>query len=492
MPGCFFARIRNEITLAPKRFPVSRRGMKDDKADLAVIGGGSAGYAAARTAVDQGMRTVVIEGGRELGGLCILRGCMPTKALLYAAEVRHLAKHSATWGMDIPGAPFDLQAVMARKNAMIGEFASYRSEQLRDGRFEFIHSKARFIDPHTVQLEDGRQLRADHFVIATGSSVSPPPIPDLESTGYLTSDSALTLKSLPKSIIVLGGGAIAVEFAQFFARFDTQTTLIQRSPRLLKEFDDDAADTLATAFADEGIIVHTGTRLEGAAKTESKKSVTFIKEGEEITLVAEEILFALGRSPNTARLDLQLAGVETAPNGRITTNEFQQTTADHIYAAGDCCSPHEVVHIAIQQGELAVNNIAAGPEQTPIDYRLLSSIVFTDPQIATVGLSEKAAKKNGIPYRAASYPFNDHGKSMIMNAKHGFVKLLASPATGEILGGACVGPVGGELIHEIIVAMAARMTVHQFAAIPHYHPTLAEIWTYPAEDLADAIPAGTA
>lgn len=456
--------------------------------DLAVIGGGSAGYAAARSGVDKGLKTVVIEGGGEVGGLCILRGCMPTKALLYAAEVRHLARESSTWGMRIPSAPFDFSAVMARKNTMIGDFASYRREQLEDGRFTFIRSLARFLDPHTVELDDGRQLKAGHFIIATGSKVSQPPIPDLAETGFLTSDSALSLTSLPASIIVLGGGAIAVEFAQFFARFDTATTVIQRSPRLIKEFDDDAADALAAAFADEGITVRTGTSLKHAAKTDGGKSVTFSQAGEEITVTADEILFALGRSPNTGSLDLQLAGVEAEANGRIKTNEYQQTTADHIYAAGDCCGPHEIVHIAIQQGELAVKNLTASRPGTPIDYRLLSSVVFTDPQIATVGLTEKAAQRANIPYRVASYPFDDHGKSLIMDVKHGFVKLLADPDTGLILGGACVGPVGGELIHEIIVAMSARMTVHQLAATPHYHPTLAEIWTYPADDLAEEIP----
>ena len=217
------------------------------------------------------------------------------------------------------------------------------------------------------------------------------------------------------------------------------------------------------------------------------KKIHFEHDGSAQDIEAEEIFFALGRSPNTASLRLQNAGVETEPNGRIHTNQYQQTSVPNIFAAGDCCGPHEIVHIAIQQGELAVNNMVTDGAPIPIDYRLLSSIVFTDPQCAVVGLTEKQATERGIPYLAASYPFNDHGKSMIMNARHGFVKLLAAPDTGVILGGSCVGPVGGELIHEIIVAMAANLTVQQFAAIPHYHPTLAEIWGYPAEDLAEQI-----
>jgi pyruvate/2-oxoglutarate dehydrogenase complex dihydrolipoamide dehydrogenase (E3) component len=164
-----------------------------------------------------------------------------------------------------------------------------------------------------------------------------------------------------------------------------------------------------------------------------------------------------------------------------------QTTAPHIYAAGDCTGPHEIVHIAIQQGETAVHNLQHPRQKRAMDYRLLLSVVFTDPQVAAVGLTEQTARERGIPFLAASYPFNDHGKSLIMEAKDGFVKLLAHPKTGEILGGACVGPAGGELIHEVVVAMAKRMTVKEFAAVPHYHPTLAEIWTYPAEELADQV-----
>ena len=194
-------------------------------------------------------------------------------------------------------------------------------------------------------------------------------------------------------------------------------------------------------------------------------------------------MFALGRVPNTASLGLDQAGV-TTERGRIVANELMQTSAPHIYTAGDCTGPHEIVHLAVQQGEIAAHNIAQPGRPRRMDYRLLISVVFTEPQVAFVGLTEKEAKARGISFLAASYPFNDHGKSLIMEAKDGFVKLLADPKSGEILGGACVGPMGGELIHEIVAAMAKRMTVHELAAMPHYHPTLAEIWTYPAEELA--------
>jgi dihydrolipoamide dehydrogenase len=475
--------------------------------DVAILGGGSAGYAAARTAAGAGLKTIVIEGGEEVGGLCILRGCMPTKALLYAAEVMHLASHPEPWGIHAGKVGFDFKKVMARKNALIGDFADYRVKQLIAGKFKFIRAQAKFLDKHTVKLTSPlpasghplpalrgegrgegrpRKITAKHFIITTGSSVAAPPLPSLREAGYITSDDALTLKRLPKSLIILGGGAVACEFAQFFARFGVKVTLIQRSEHILKEFDPDAAAEIEKVFQREGVKVFTGTKLIDAKRKGKLKTISFGHEGKTVSISAEEILFALGRVPNTASLNLEKAGVKTE-NGRIVANEFMQTSAPHIYAAGDCTGPHEIVHIAVQQGEIAAHNIAQPKPPRRMDYRRLISVVFTEPQVAFVGLTEKEAKAHGVPFLAARYPFNDHGKSLIMEAKDGFVKLLADPKTGEILGGACVGPVGGELIHEVVAAMTKRMTVQELAAMPHYHPTLAEIWTYPAEELAGKI-----
>ena len=420
---------------------------------------------------------------------------------------------------------------MARKDAQIKDFADFRVQQLNNKKFQFIRTHARFVDAHTLELtgrarhsvraaadkmQNGAQgtdapyrLTAKNFVVATGSSVAPSPLPQLDEVGFITSDDAVALKRLPKSLIILGGGAIACEFAQFFARFGVKVTLIQRSEHILKEFDADAAIEIEKVFRREGIKVFTGTKLLDAKRKGKLKTVSFEHSGKTISVSAGEILFALGRVPNTATLDLEKAGVKTE-NGRIIADSKMQTSTSHIYAAGDCTGPHEIVHIAIQQGEIAAHNIAVwergrpareslAPEASDLklageppalrsmDYRLLISIVFTEPQAAFVGLTEKEAAARGIPFLAASYPFNDHGKSLIMEAKDGFVKLLADPKSGEILGGSCIGPVGGELIHEIVTAMAKRMTVHELAAMPHYHPTLAEIWTYPAEELADQI-----
>ena len=454
-----------------------------DVFDVAVIGAGSAGFAAARTSSSLGLKTVLIEGAQKLGGLCILRGCMPTKALLYASEVLHLMKKSHVWGLRSVRTGFDYKEVLKHKDTLIEEFASYRRTQLAKGSFDFIRAQASFKDPHVLALSSGRTLQAKKFILCTGSEVPPPPVPGLQEIGYWTSDIALMSEKLPKSMIVLGGGPVALELAQCYARFGVKITVIQRSAHVLKNADKDVAVALEKAFRSEGITVFTSTKLLEAWREGGLKGVSFSHKGKTIRLVAHEILHALGRTPNISGLALEKAGIDLE-NGRILVNSEMQTTASHVFAAGDCTGTHEMVHVAIQQGEIAAQNAAKRSRKISIDYRLLCSVVFTDPQVGQVGLTEKEAVDHNIPYIAASYPFNDHGKSIIMDAMEGFVKLLADPKTGEILGGSVVGPLGGELIHEIIVAMRSHMTVMDLALTPHYHPTLAEIWTYPAEELA--------
>ncbi len=398
---------------------------------------------------------------------------------------------AGTWGLRIPKAGFNFKAVMSRKHAMVEEFAHYRREELTRGPFQLHRARAEFLDAHTLRLTPslGRcppRLTAKHFIISTGSVAAPPPLPELRGPAFLTSDEALTLRRPPKSLLVLGGGPVAVELAQFFRRFDAEVSIIQRGGHLLREADADAAAALEKAFRREHIRQCTGTKLLGTFRKGRETGIIFRHRGRIERLAASRILVALGRGPATKGLGLERIGVRTE-NGRIVTNAFMQTSAPHIYAAGDCTGPHQIVHVGVEQGEIAARNIADPRKKRKMDYRLLCSVVFTDPQVAVVGLTEEQARARKISYLAASHPFNDHGKAMIMGTEEGFVKLLAAPATGEILGGACVGPMAGELIHEIIAAMRGRLTVAELAAMPHYHPTLAEIWTYPASDLAERI-----
>jgi pyruvate/2-oxoglutarate dehydrogenase complex dihydrolipoamide dehydrogenase (E3) component len=455
--------------------------------DFIVIGGGSAGFNAARTAADNGLRTAVIDGARQLGGLCILRGCMPSKTLLYMAEVLHLAQKGKIFGLKIPRAHADMKAMHARKKKIIGEFADYRVEALKSGRFDLIRSHARFADPHTVELADGRRLRAKYFLIGTGSKVSIPPVPGLKEAEFWTSDDVLELDFIPKSVLVLGGGIVACELAQFLNRIGTRVTLVQRSPNILRDHSEDASCVVQEAFVDEGIELFAGTQIQHVAQDKNGFRVTFLHAGKKITRRAQHLFNALGREPNTAGLNLAAAGVKTGDHGQIVTNRWQQTTMPHIYAAGDCSGPAEVVHIAIQQGVLAAQHAAGVRKLKPVDFSLLLNVVFTDPQLATIGRLERDLDAAGVPFIHASYPFNDHGKSILMDANYGYVKIIAEPKRGRILGAEIVGKDAGELIHCFSGPLAMRATVFDLLRAPWYHPTLAEIITYPLEEIAAKI-----
>jgi len=455
--------------------------------DFLVLGGGSAGFNAARVAVSLGLKTAIVDGARDLGGLCILRGCMPSKTLLYMAEILHLAKKGKTFGLKIPFARADMKAIHARKKKIIGEFASYRQQALDSGKFDLIRAHARFLDPHTIELSDGRKVRAKHILIGTGSKVSAPPIPGLAETKCWTSDDVLDLDFIPKSVIVLGGGIVACELAQFLRRIGSRVTLVQRSPNILRDHSDEASTVVQRALIDDGIELFVGTQIQRIASSPRGITVTFLHDGKTFIRRAAHLFNALGREPNTASLNLAAAGVHTRPNGQIVINRWQQTNVPHIYAGGDCSGPVEIVHTAILQGELAARHAAGVKKLKPIDWSLLLNVVFTDPQLATIGRLERELTDSDTPYLVASYPFNDHGKSILMDANYGYVKVIAEPKRGRILGAEIVGKDAGELIHTFSGPLAMRATVFDLLRAPWYHPTLAEIVTYPLEEIADQI-----
>jgi pyruvate/2-oxoglutarate dehydrogenase complex dihydrolipoamide dehydrogenase (E3) component len=452
--------------------------------DFVAIGGGSAGYNAARVAASLGKRVAVIDGAQELGGLCILRGCMPSKTLIYSAEVLHLARIGKEFGLRIPAASADMQAVHARKKRIIDAFARHRVEELTSGPFDLIRGMAHFVDPHTVEIGGGETISAKHFLIGTGSKVSVPPVPGLAESHFWTSDDVLDLDFKPRSVIILGGGIVACELAQFLRRIGTRVCMIQRSPRLLRGLSKEAADVIERVFGDEGIEVLIDTQIHGIRSRDGGISVSFKHRGKNLVRRADHLLNALGRDPATTGLSLQAAGVKTAPNGRILINRWQQTSAAHIYAAGDCCGPHEIVHVAIQQAELAARHAAKVKGLRAMDDAMLLSVVFTDPQLATIGWSGRDLEEKGIKHVSASHPFGDHGKSILMNAHYGFVRVHADPKSGRILGAEIVGKEAGELIHCFTAPLALRATVHDMLRAPWYHPTLAEVVTYPMEELA--------
>jgi len=462
-----------------------------DAFDFIVIGGGSAGYAGASVAAGLGLKVAVIESAAEVGGLCILRGCMPSKTLLESGHRAEAIRGAGEFGLRAEYLGADGGAIRARKRRLIGEFAEYRRGQLESGRFEFIRGLASFTDAHHVEvrLREGglRRVEGRAFLIATGSRVHCPEIPGAKEAAPWTSDDVLDSDRIPASLVILGGGAIGLEAASFYAGVGARVTVIQRSGQLLREADADVAEALTTALEARGITIFRETALVRLERGNGMKRVVFTHAGSEQAVEAEAIICALGRRPQTAGLDLERAGLALSAKG-VGANAHQQSEQAHIFAAGDVCGPHEIVHIAIQQAELAARNAArllgklAG-EMEVIDYELKIFAIFTHPEVASVGLTERECGQQGIAFRAASYLFADHGKALVRGAKEGFVKLLVAPETRRIIGGACVGVEASELIHEIVVAMHFRATAGDLARVPHYHPTLSEIWTHPAEEL---------
>ncbi len=469
--------------------------MINEQYDAVVIGGGSAGYAATRTLTAGGMKVAVIDGAEELGGLCILRGCMPSKTLIESAKRFSAIQEAGEFGINVEGSSIDIKKVFARKRFLIDDFKGYRQDQLENGKFTLIRGYAKFTSSHEMEVkteEETKLIKAKYFVIATGSSIFVPEIDGLKETGFITSDDVLEDEILPESVTVLGGGAIALEMAYYYAASGSKVTVIQRSQQILSTMDADIANELQLALEALGITFYCGTKITSTSKTNGGlKALHFTHDGESKTVESHEILCALGRRANSHQIDCDAAGVELNRD-KIIVNSKMQTSQEHIFAAGDICSPLDVVHIAIDHGEIAADNaLAIEKGETSrlreVDYTAKLLGIFTEPQVATVGLTEVEAKERNLSFKVESYPFNDHGKSMVHGTEHGFVKIIAEVGTKKILGAAVVGPEGVELIHELVVAISLGATVDQLAKIPHYHPTLSEIWTYPAEDLADEL-----
>jgi pyruvate/2-oxoglutarate dehydrogenase complex dihydrolipoamide dehydrogenase (E3) component len=460
--------------------------VRTESFDLVVIGGGSGGYAAARTARAAGATVAIVDEG-PLGGLCILRGCMPSKTLIASSNAAFAVRRAGEFGIETAPPRPDAGAIVARKQRIVREFADYRVEQLN--AFPVFTGAARFTGKTSVAVGDGLVLHAKHVIVATGSSIAAPPIPGLDAVGAIDSDAALDLGVLPASMIVLGGGYVATELGQYFARLGVAVTMIIRGPHLLRAEDDDIGEALTRSFRAEGIAIETGAIISHAQRRGGKKAIVFRRGEAEHSIEADEIFHALGRIPNVAGLDLETAGIAYHPMTGIQVGPDLRTTNANVFAIGDVTGHYALVHVAIYQGELAARNAVTDGREFA-DYRLQKThTIFTEPQIAVTGETETELRAAGKPYRVAAYPFADHGKAISVGQTHGFVKMMADPVDGRILGAAVIGPEGSDLIHEIVVAINYNATVFEFVKIPHLHPTMAEIWTYPAEELAEAIAA---
>jgi pyruvate/2-oxoglutarate dehydrogenase complex dihydrolipoamide dehydrogenase (E3) component len=452
--------------------------------DLIVVGAGSGGYAAARTARDLGASVALVDHG-PLGGLCILAGCMPSKTLLATADLLHEIRKSGELAIRAGEPQLDFRALAERKRTLVRGWADYRIAGIET--FPVFSGAAQFESPTTLRVGDD-VLYAPRFVIATGSSVAPAAVPGLTEAGFIDSDAALDLQEPPKSLIVLGGGYVGSELGQFFHRAGVPTTIVLRSAHVLSGEDHDIGLGLTEYFREEGLRVETGAQVHRVSvRADGMKVVHFTQGGEEREAAAHEIFYALGRVPNVCGMGLDNAGVEHHDITGIPVDDTLRTSNPDIYAVGDVTGRYLLVHVAIQQGEIAGRNAATGAHER-VDYSLSKThTVFTDPQVAVVGETERELEKAGTAYLRATYPFNDHGKAVALGRTQGFVKMMASPKDGRILGAAILGPDASDLIEPLIVAMAYGATVQDYARIPHLHPTLVEILTYPAEELAERL-----
>lgn len=454
--------------------------MRSQRYDIVIVGAGSGGYAAARVARELGAKVALVDHG-PLGGLCILRGCMPSKTLLASADAAQAVREAGNLGIGAGDPVVDLSYIMARKREIIRGFADYRTEGIRT--FPLYEGHARFTSPAQLLVGETELLEAKNFIIATGSVVAPPALTGLADAGYIDSDAALEIERLPHSITVLGGGYVATELGQFLHRLGVETTMLMRANHVFSAEDTDVGETVTYSFREEGIRMETGAMLSHVERSSRGKVVHYHVDGAARSVEAEEILYALGRVPNVAGLDLEAAGVTYHPITGIEIDAELRTSNSAIFAIGDVAGPYELVHVAIYQGEIAAQNAVRGGGNKA-DYSLIKArCIFTDPQVGIAGETEKELERAGTPYVRGSYPFADHGKAISIGRTRGFVKMLASPDDGRILGAAVVGPEGSDLIHEVIVAMSFGATAERFVKIPHLHPTLAEIWTYPAEEI---------
>jgi len=460
-----------EEHVIPKRF------------DLIVVGAGSGGFAAARTARDLGANVALVDRG-PLGGLCILRGCMPSKTLIATGDLMHAIRESGELAVRAGEPQLDYRALAERKRRLVRGWADYRIAGI--DTFPVFTGDAWFESPTTLRVGDD-VLYAPKFVIATGSSIAPAAVPGLAEAGFIDSDAALDLEQPPRSLLVLGGGYVGCELSQFFHRAGVPVTIVIRAQHLLSGEDHDVGIGLTEYFREEGIRVETGAHVQRVSVRDGMKVVHYAQDGEEREVAAHEIFYALGRVPNVCDMNLDAARVEHHDITGIPVDDTLRTSNPDIFAVGDVTGRYALVHVAIQQGEIAGRNAATGARERA-DYRLTKThTIFTDPQVAVVGETERELEAAGVPFLKATYPFEDHGKAVALGRTNGFVKMLASPKDGRILGAAILGPEASDLIEPLIVAMAYGATAQDYARIPHLHPTLVEILTYPAEEIADRL-----
>lgn len=444
-----------------------------DAYDVVVVGGGSAGTSAARAAVEAGARTLMINDG-ELGGLCILRGCMPTKAMLASTHLMHDVTRADDLGLRFEGRmTADFPRIMERKDAQVERFRRAKVASIEAGGYDVLDARGRFVDDRTVEA-GGRRFRPRGIVVATGSTPTVLPLPGLEHATVLTSDDVMRLERPPRRLVVQGAGAIGLELAQFFARVGTEVTLVNRSP-LLSHFDREAGEELHAALSgEENLRLRVPGRIVAIEPAGDAATYRVEHAGETLDVEADAILMATGRHPTIDDLDLEAAGVRTG-GGRIEVDGQLRSSNPRVWVAGDALGTFQILHLANQEGRVAGANAAGASPARSMDYRLKMECIFTDPPFAYVGLNEVDLEAEARPVISAIARFPETGRAITMGVGHGAWKLHADAHSGEILGSCIVGPRADDLIHVVSMWMAHRGRAADALDMPWYHPTLSEV-----------------
>ncbi len=442
-------------------------------ADLAIIGSGSAAFAAAIRAAELGARVIMIESG-TLGGTCVNVGCVPSKTLLRAAEAFHRASHQPFAGIHARVDAPDFGAIMRQKDELVTELrhAKYEDVLAAYPSVTLIRGRARLRADGAIDV-DGRTLRAGKILLATGASPWAPPIPGLADARFLTSTEALSLTALPATLAVIGGSAVGLEIAQLYARLGTRVTVLEALPRLVPAEDAAIGDALAPYLAEEGITVHTGVAIEQVRGKPGAYRIDATIAGGSRTVEAEQLLVATGRRPNTKDLGLEEAGVGVTNKGAVAVDDHLETSRPGVYAAGDVAGEPAFVYVAAYAGSVAAENALRGNTRV-YDTTVVPRVTFTDPGVASVGLTEAQARERGLAVAMSTLPMSYVPRAIAARDTRGFIKLVADRATNLLVGAHILAPEAGEMIQEAVLAIRFKIRFDELAATFHPYLTNAE------------------
>src|SRR6195256_5949510 len=443
--------------------------MADSSFDVVILGGGPGGYVAALRAAQLGAKTAIVEKDR-MGGTCLVRGCIPTKALLQSSELYSLAKGGAAFGLVADNIAFDWAAAQKRKTAVVDQLVKGVEGLLKAGGGTMIRGSGKRAGGGAIDV-DGQRVQAKDVIIATGSAVSRIPLKGAELT--IDSDAILELKEVPKRLAVIGGGVVGMEFAAMFAALGSKVTVLEMLPQILPMVEADLVTVYAKHLAGLGGEIHTSSKVAEVAKVGGALQVRFSSGGEGGGSVdADQVLLAVGRSPYTEGLGAEAAGVKLE-RGRVVVDDHLRSTAQGVWAIGDVIGGIMLAHVASYEGVVAVENIAGHADRTP-EYHAAPNCVYTDPEIAHVGLGEKEAKDKGIEVKIGKFPFAASGRALTLGQSEGFVKVISDASSGKLLGAHIVGPRATDLIAEAMLAIQNGLTLEQIDLTIHAHPTLPE------------------